>query len=149
MEEALKINPQGKDARAFLLKCREELDWQRAEKTAAEQGYRAFLKAYPNSSHTEQAQQNIAALYRYELYFATNLNQDNLLTINIGKGKAPFDITITYLATGEQIRKTAPDAQPFEVALSQFNSKEGKHMVEIVVRDHNFKAKGQKMPLLK
>lgn len=149
LEEALKINPQGKDARAFLLKCREELDWQRAEKTAAEQGYRAFLKAYPNSSHTEQAQQNIAALYRYELYFATNLNQDNLLTINIGKGKAPFDITITYLATGEQIRKTAPDAQPFEVALSQFNSKEGKHMVEIVVRDHNFKAKGQKMPLLK
>ena len=149
LAKALKINPQGKEARSYLQKCREELDWQRAGEAATEEGYRAYLKAYPDGRHTENAQREIAALHRYDLYFTTSLKQDNLLTINIGRGKAPFDITIKYLATGEQIRKTAPNTQPFEVSLSQFNSDEGKHMVEIIVRDHNFKARGQKMPLLR
>ncbi|MCB0582630.1 MAG: caspase family protein [Phaeodactylibacter sp.] len=149
LEEALRLDPQGKEARSLLKKCREELDWQRAEETSTDAGYRAYLRAYPDGRHAQTAQQKIAALYRYELYFTTSLNQDNLLTINIGKGKAPFEITVTYLATGEQIRKTAPDTQPLQVSLSRFNSTEGKQMVEIVVRDDNFKAKGQKMPLLK
>ncbi len=149
LKEALKINPEGKAARNYLLQCQEELDWERAASSAAEEGYRAFLKAHANGKHAEKAKQKIASLYRYELYFTTSLQQDNLLTVNIGRGKAPFDITITYLATGEQIRKTAPDSQPLEVSLSRFNSPEGNHMVEIVVRDDNFKARGQKMPLMK
>lgn len=149
LEEALKINPQGREARTYLLKCREELAWQQAENSAAEEGYRNFLKERPDSRHAEKAQQRIAALYRYELYFTTALKANNQLTINIGRGKPPFDITITYLATGEQLRQTAPDTQPFEVSLSRFNSEQGSHMVEIVVRDNNFKAKGQKMPLMR
>lgn len=149
LEEALKANPQGKEARSHLRRCREELDWQQAESAGMDGGFRAYLSTYPNGRHVEAARQKIAALYRYELYFTTSLQQGNLLTINIGRGKPPFDITITYAATGEQIRKTAPDSQPLEVSLSRFNSTEGNHMVEIVVRDDNFKARGQKMPLMK
>ncbi|MCO6488199.1 MAG: caspase family protein [Phaeodactylibacter sp.] len=149
LEEALRLDPQGKEARSLLKKCREEQAWQRTDETSNEAGYRAYLRAYPDGRHAQTAQQRIAALYRYELYFTTSLNQDNLLTLNIGRGKAPFEVTITYLATGEQIRKTAPDTQPLQVSLGRFNSTEGKQMVEIVVRDDNFKAKGQKMPLLR
>ena len=149
LEEALKITPNGREARAYLQKCREELDWEKAERSAVEEAYRSYLKNYPNGTYAEDAKRRIAALYRYELYFTTALKTDNQLTINIGKGKPPFDVTITYLATGAQIRKTVPDTRPLEVSLSQFNSDAGKHMVEIIVRDHNFKAKGQKMPLLK
>ncbi|MCB0548607.1 MAG: caspase family protein [Phaeodactylibacter sp.] len=149
LKEALKINPEGKAARNYLLQCQEELDWERAASSATEEGYRAYLNAHADGKHAEAAKQKIAALYRYELYFTTALKGSNQLSINVGRGKPPFDITITYLATGEQIRKTAQDTQPFEVSLSSFNSQEGNHMVEIVVRDSNFKAKGQKMPLMK
>ncbi|MCB0584826.1 MAG: caspase family protein [Phaeodactylibacter sp.] len=148
LEETLKLKPKEREAQTLLRKCREELDWQRVEKAREEDGYRNYLKAYPNGSHIVAAQQKIAALHRYELYFTTSLKQDNLLTINIGKGKPPFDITITNPATGEQIRKTNFEGLQLEVSLSRFNGETGNHLVEIIVRDHNFKAKGQKLPLM-
>ena len=148
LENVLKQEPDNKEARNYLQQCLEELDWQKAMRSDTETNYRRFLENYPGSGHQKEAQKAIAKQYRYTLYFTTNLKQSNLLTLNIGKGKPPFNITITYLATGETINKTATGSQ-LEVSLAQFNKPEGKHMVDIVITDYNFKAKGQKMPLMR
>lgn len=118
-------------------------DWQKALRSDQEVNYRRYLATYPDSPHREAAQEKIAGKYRYRLDFNTSITSGtNVLEVRIGQGKPPFRVSLEV--EGKVIRETS-EQKRISVDYSTIAPASGRVIGTVVVRDHNFKAKGSKV----
>lgn len=121
--------------------------WRRAETAGAEEGYRAYLRRFPNGQYAADARKRIAALYDYRLTFPFSMGGDRLLKITLRQGAPPYRVRVSDPATDQKIEKTFEQRGAYEIPLSAFQ-KEGapSRMLSIGVMDGNFKTFRSPLP---
>jgi hypothetical protein len=141
-----KVEPQTPPTAKTLTRVEQEDQfWTSCKQQNTEEAYRQYLAKYPRGAYTWEAQEAISESYDYQLSFTTSVSsKDKRLSIYVSKGKPPFKVELTY---GKEIIEFQGTTTTIEFDLNRLKLDEGRKIATIIVRDHNFKARGAKTML--
>lgn len=121
--------------------------WTAVQNADSEEAYRRFIDRFPKSRLAKEAEDRIAARYRYSLAYGPTLYGGKEIILRFSNGQPPFRIEIIK-PNQEKVIRSWDSKDAFRIDLGEIEKvNSGLNVLKVIVTDYNYKKGGHALPV--